>query len=152
MSNITTIHKKFSDLSTQELCDILELRQNVFIIEQGCIYPDIDGLDTLGEHIWLQAEEDIISYLRILPSSKKHKLPTIGRMITHPDYRKMGYGKRLMQKGVEISRAIYPSLPIFLSAQVEAKPFYEQLGFIASGEAYLEDGIYHIDMLNHEKT
>lgn len=142
-------HKQFSELLVDELHAILKLRQDVFIIEQQCIYPDIDEVDVLATHLFARAKVNgpICAYLRIIAPGIKFDEATIGRVLTHESERGTGLGRALMQQALKIMADQYPSQPIKISAQVYLEDFYKSLNFKTVSKPYDDDGIMHIDML-----
>lgn len=138
--------KKFHELTLDELYSILELRSNVFIVEQNCIYNDIDGKDQLAWHLAGTEEGNLIAYTRILPPGVVYDDPAIGRVVTSASKRSSGLGKELMNQSIEHCENLFGNTSITLSAQVYLKKFYESLGFMAVGDEYPEDGIPHIEM------
>lgn len=139
--------KKFSELNTDELYDLLQLRSQVFIIEQNCNYLDPDGKDKHSLHLFYKKDKQIIAYCRILPQGLSYEEASIGRVCVHPDYRGKEYGRKLFQKACEICEEYFPATSIRISAQTYLIPFYESYGFICQGEEYLEDKLPHIQML-----
>lgn len=143
------IQKSFQELSLRELHDILKLRQDVFIVEQACIYPDLDGLDEESIHV-IGVDTDtggLLAYARILPPGLKYEEVAIGRVLTHPSARGTGLGRTLMIKCLEACRAHYPDHGVKISAQEYLEKFYLSLGFETTSAPYDDDGIMHIDML-----
>lgn len=140
------IHSEyFENLSPLDLYQILRLRQNVFIIEQECIYNDIDNLDPLSEHLLLKNESDVIGCLRIVPEQIKFDHPSIGRVAVHKEYRRNGLGKELVQRSMDILSKRDTEI-VIIEAQRYLKEFYESLGFRQISESYTVDGIPHIKM------
>jgi len=140
--------KPFGDLSAVDLHDILKLRQDVFVIEQHCIYPDIDGADPRCWHLLGRDRSgELAAYLRVVPPGQKYKEPAIGRVVANPDKRRNGLGKELMQVGIRCTQFQYPDSGIRISAQQYLTHFYTGLGFEQVGEMYLEDDIPHIEMV-----
>lgn len=137
------ILKSFSQLSCFELYQILQLRVNVFVVEQNCPYPDIDGQDITALHLFAMQDKIVTAYARILPSD--NHLPKIGRVVVHQDYRNHNLGKQLMTTAIFECRQRFGG-DIHISAQSYLKKFYKNLGFVAISDEYLEDGIPHIDM------
>lgn len=135
-----------SELTAKQLYQILKLRNEVFIVEQQCIYLDIDGQDLVGNnhHIMAWHENELIAYARILTSQKPI---SIGRVIISPHYRKKGLGKHLMTQSLNVCNQYWPNDDIILSAQAHLIDFYSQFGFVAISDIYDEDGIAHIKML-----
>lgn len=141
--------KAFKDLSVEELYQILQLREDVFVVEQNCIYHDIDGIDKNCYHLFIidQKSKEIISYARLVPANIKFDVPSIGRVISNKNYRGLGLGKALISKAMEETKQLYKTDVIKISAQTYLFNFYSSLGFKAISEAYDEDGIEHVDML-----
>ena len=146
MSLIYTI-KPFSKLTPQELYSILQLRNEVFAIEQNCVYPDMDDKDQLSFHLMGQNDNKLLAYTRLIPPGISYKEPSIGRVVTSPSIRRSGEGHILMQKSIELLRKKYPDQPIRIGAQLYLRNFYSSLGFSLCSSIYLEDGIEHIEML-----
>ncbi|HRD06264.1 MAG TPA: GNAT family N-acetyltransferase [Saprospiraceae bacterium] len=142
-------HSTFNDLSAQKLYALLQLRIEVFVVEQNCPYQDLDGKDPFCMHMWFESPEGRIeAYCRILPPDLSYKgYASIGRVITSLEVRGKGAGKKLMVAAISLTRQLYPDMPIKISAQCYALPFYEALGFVAIGEEYLEDDIPHKAMI-----
>jgi ElaA protein len=146
----------FSDLTRDELHQILVVRQAVFVVEQSCPYADADGLDP---HAWHLSGRDrdgrMAAYARVLPPGTKHTDPVIGRLLTAAALRGCGLGRRLRDRAVRCCRQMWPNLDIRISAQHHLEPFYGEAGFLATGSPYDEDGIPHIEMVlssNRGKT
>ena len=135
-----TFVKTFDELSTNELYEILKLRQDVFIIEQQCIYPDIDQKDRNSLHVFVKDHDEMVAYLRILDKGIAFDQVGIGRVISK--YRRKGLGTLVLKAGKEI----YHADEIIIEAQTYAKHFYELQGFVQCSEEFLEDGIPHIKM------
>lgn len=148
MNLIWTI-KHFSALTATELYEILQLRSDVFVIEQQCIYRDLDDKDQKSYHLLGRIEEtgELAAYSRIVPPGVSYKEPSIGRVLTALKYRKNNFGRELMQKSIEETHKLYPNQPIRIGAQTYLTKFYTSLGFVEQGKPYDEDGIEHIEML-----
>lgn len=139
--------KKFSDLSVGELYDILQLRNEVFVVEQNCSYQDCDGKDFNSYHVTGWVEDKLIAYSRILPPGLSYPdAASIGRVVTSPLFRRQQIGKKLMIYSLKSLYQIFGKIKVTLSAQLYLKRFYESFHFLQSGESYLEDGIEHIPM------
>lgn len=138
--------KKFHELTVDELYSILQLRSEVFVVEQNCVYHDPDGKDQYAWHLMGTKDGKLIAYTRIFPAGITYNEPAIGRVVTSPLKRKGGLGKELMQRSIEQCEKLFGKTSITLGAQLYLKKFYESLGFIVSGEEYIEDGIPHITM------
>ena len=145
---MTWLEKTFAELSASELYSILELRQRVFILEQACLYQDLDGKDDRCAHLWTRAASgELSAYLRILPPGLAYPEPSLGRVIVDPSTRGSGLGVALMREGLARARAKYGPLPIRIGAQAYLERFYASLGFRRVSEDYEEDGIAHLEML-----
>jgi len=145
---LTWHHSEFDQLTVTDLYQILKLRQDVFVIEQECIYPDIDNMDSRCLHVFGKDRDSVIkAYLRIIPPGVKKNLPALGRVVVSPDARGNKTAYSLMKEGILISDQIYPGMDLFISAQQYLETFYLKLGFIKISDMYLEDGIPHIDMV-----
>jgi len=137
----------FEELTPSELYEIIKLRQDVFIIEQECIYPDIDGYDNKALHMLGKSKKELVAYARIFEPGLKYKESSIGRIVVHPDFRNRGYGKKLVQNCINYCRKNYIGTGIRIEAQSHLQRFYENLGFVAKGEIYPVDGIPHVQMI-----
>ena len=140
------IIKKFADLTPHELYAILQLRNEVFVVEQNCVYQDADNKDQQSWHLMGWHGDLLAAYTRIVPPGIIYILPSIGRVVTSPALRKTGIGKQLMEKSIETVENLFGNISIQIGAQLYLKKFYEALGFRQSSEIYLEDGIEHIEM------
>ncbi len=144
---IRWVLKKFEELSPAELYTILLLRSEVFVVEQQCIFLDMDNKDQHCFHLCGRDNETLVAYTRIVPPGISYTEPSIGRVVTAPSYRAKGAGKLLMEKSIDHVQELYGSIPIRIGAQLYLKKFYENLGFAQSGSIYDEDGIDHIEMV-----
>lgn len=140
------IIKSFSELTTSELYQILQLRSEVFVVEQDCVYQDIDFKDQKAFHILGFKDHKIIAYTRIFKPGDYFENASIGRVVVKKSEREFGYGHELMKVSIEAIQSKYNQNKITISAQLYLKGFYESHGFIQIGETYLEDGIPHIRM------
>lgn len=140
--------KFFSELSAQRLYQILKLRQDVFVLEQTCLYPDLDNLDQKVIHVSLISEEDddLVAYCRIIPADLVSPDVAIGRVVVAEGARSQGLAKKLMIKAIEFINEEMQAPVIKVSAQSHLQAFYQSLGFAITSEPYDEDGIEHIDM------
>ncbi|CAA0145068.1 putative acyltransferase with acyl-CoA N-acyltransferase domain [Tenacibaculum maritimum] len=141
------IIKKFSELTTIELYQILQLRSEVFVVEQDCVYQDIDGKDEQALHVIGIKEGKIIAYTRLFDSGAYFSTPSIGRVVVKKTARKYGYGHDLLKASIIAIHKHYTITTITISAQVYLQNFYESHGFLKVGNEYLEDGIPHIKMI-----
>ena len=141
--------KKYEELTKKEIHDLFALRAAVFVVEQDCIYQDIDGKDLSAHHILGFTEKDqLFAYSRILAPGKGYSsCVAIGRIVIELNYRKKNKGHELVHYSIEKAKALYPSYQIKISAQLHLSDFYESHGFKKEGKSYLEDGIPHIAML-----
>ena len=138
--------KKFEELSVDELYEILRLRAEVFVVEQDCVYQDLDGKDRVGYHVCLTENGVMQAYLRVLPQGVSYPLDaSLGRVVVRA--KKSGYGKIVVKKGIEIAKEQFNAKIIRISAQVQAQGFYEKQGFKPVSNIYLEDGIDHREMI-----
>lgn len=139
--------KKFEELNVNELYALLRLRSEVFVVEQNCVFLDMDDKDQLSYHLLGWKDELLVAYTRLVPPGVAYNLPSIGRVVTSPAARGNGSGKLLMKKSIEETRRLFGHTSIKIGAQVYLKKFYASLGFEPSGDVYLEDGIEHIGMI-----
>ncbi len=140
------IIKDFNNLSLTELYSILKLRVDVFVVEQNCPYPELDGEDKEAVHLFIKEEGGIVSYLRIITRQEKTR---IGRVITHKDHRGKKLSSKLMEEAMEYIKKHFSDKVVTLSAQEHLQHFYGKFGFATVSEMYLEDGIPHVDMEFH---
>ena len=140
--NITV--KKFNELTIDELYDILRVRTDVFVVEQECPYPEVDGKDQHSIHVMLYDNDDLKAYCRVIEPGIQFDQAAIGRVLTTE--RGKGYSTPLIEKAIEIARDDYKSEKAIIEAQVYAMKMYEKFGWYATGEEFLEDGIPHIQM------
>lgn len=144
---INWIVKKFDDLSPNELYAILRLRSEVFVVEQTCVFLDMDNKDQASWHLMGWQDEKLMAYTRLVPPEIAYKEPSIGRVVTSPAARGDGFGKLLMEKSIEQAETLFGKIPIRIGAQVYLTRFYNSFGFEQSSDIYDEDGIDHIQML-----
>ena len=144
---------EWSDLSRDELYACVKLRIDVFVVEQDCPYPDLDGKDMNSLHLFAEPKDEDLSvgastdaYLRICKPGISYKEPSIGRVVTSKSARGQGLGVEIMQKGIEVCSNKWPNTGIRISAQKYLVKFYENLGFEVCSEPYLEDDIPHVQM------
>lgn len=145
---VNYICKQFKDLSLEELYAIMVLRQEVFVVEQDCVYLDADGKDQIAWHLMGYENEALVAYTRLVPAGVSYeKYPSIGRVITTEKVRGKGIGVKLMQESIRHCEALFGKNPIKIGAQVYLLKFYNSLGFERVGKDYLEDGIPHLAMI-----
>lgn len=139
--------KSFEELSTLELYNILKLRSEIFIIEQNCVYQDIDDKDLKCHHLMCLVDGNLAGYTRIVPHGLTYEDASIGRVVIGSDYRGLGLGKQLMENSIKGCQDILKESKIRISAQLYLLKFYNALGFKEVGSSYDEDGIPHIEMV-----
>ncbi|MEO6405445.1 MAG: GNAT family N-acetyltransferase [Ferruginibacter sp.] len=139
--------KHFDELTAKELYKILRLRSEVFVVEQNCVYLDIDNKDLESYHLAGYDGKDLVAYARLLAPGVAFKEASIGRVATHPTFRKTGAGKQLLTQAIDACLILFPTKEIKIGAQLYLKKFYTDFGFTQSSELYLEDGIPHIEMI-----
>lgn len=147
MNAVTWTWRRFDELDASAVYAVLKLRQDVFIIEQDCPYPDADGKDTDALHLLgHDAAGTLVAYLRLFAPSQSQPASRIGRVVTAPGVRGTGLGRALMQAGIVESTRRWPTADTVVSAQAHLEAFYVSLGFVTESAPYDEDGILHIDM------
>ena len=139
--------KNFNELSLEELYQILQLRSEVFVVEQDCVYQDIDGKDSDALHVIGIKDGNIIAYTRCFDKGFYFDEAAIGRVVVKESERKNAYGHLILKASVEAIKERFKTDNIKLSAQQYLTNFYESHGFMQIGEGYLEDGIPHIAMV-----
>jgi len=139
--------KKFSELSVSELYELLKLRTEIFVVEQECIYQDMDGKDNKAVHILGKEEDILVAYTRIFGPGDYYNEPCIGRVVVDKKRRGEEKGKAIMESSIKYVKKNYSNKKIILSAQKYLEKFYKDLGFFVEGEEYLEDGIPHQRMV-----
>lgn len=138
--------KPFTALSTQELYEILKLRSEVFIVEQNCVYQDIDSKDQKALHVLGYHEDELVAYCRLFDAGYYFDNASIGRVIVSPKYRENKWGHDLMREAIAGVTEHFSKSQITISAQLYLQKFYESHGFVKTSEMYLEDDIPHIEM------
>jgi len=141
------IIKRFNELSTQELYTVLQLRAEVFVVEQDCVYQDLDNKDLDAYHVLGVLDTKIVAYARIFKPGDYFLESSIGRIVVKKEFRKFQYGYQLVQNSILFIENNLQQNKILISAQSYLTKFYNSLGFTQVGEEYLEDGIPHIKML-----
>lgn len=139
--------KAFDQLSLQELYTILTLRTNVFVVEQACLYPEVDGKDPNCLHLLGTINGELVAYLRILPAGLRYDEVSIGRVVIKPSHRGKGLGRLMMEQAIHCITNEWKESQIKIGAQAYLEKFYQSLGFEPVSEVYLEDDIPHLDML-----
>jgi len=145
---LTWLWLRFDELTREQLYQILALRERVFIVEQKCLYQDVDGRDARARHLLgLDAAGALAAYLRVVAPGHRFPEPSIGRVVTDPAARRQGCGHALMREGIRRAERLYPGQPIRISAQRYLEGFYATHGFVSVGDPYDEDGIEHRAMV-----
>ena len=139
--------KTFKELTTQELYDLLQLRSKVFVVEQDCVYQDVDGKDNKALHVLGFKNKKIVAYTRVFKPGDYFKESSIGRVVVSNNERQHKYGYDIMKASIKAIKTRYNAIEIRISAQIYLKQFYNNLEFKEVGEEYLEDGIPHINMI-----
>lgn len=149
------IDKTFEQLTTRELYALLQLRSEVFVVEQRCDYQDLDDKDhhPAARHLLGYQDQALVAYLRLLPPGLSYSgMSSIGRVVTSPAIRNQGWGAPLMSEGVALCLQHWPQYNIKISAQSHLQHYYRRFGFLATGDEYLEDDIPHIAMVRDTTT
>ena len=140
--------KKFDELTPYELYSILQLRNEVFVVEQNCVYQDADNKDQASYHFTGWENDKLIAYTRLLPKGVAYKeYVSVGRVVTSPSERGNGIGRELIKKSIEQLNNLFESVPVKIGAQIYLKKFYSEFGFQQTSDIYLEDDIEHIEMI-----
>ena len=143
--------QSFDELGTHALYQVLALRQRVFVLEQQCIYQDLDGHDVHAMHLlgWqsIDGQRQLAAYLRVLAPGAKYVEMSLGRVLTAPEARTTGAGKQLLREGIARAEQQHPGHAIRIGAQQYLERFYQSFGFVTVSAPYDEDGIEHVDML-----
>jgi ElaA protein len=139
--------KTFQELTKQQLYDLLQLRSEVFVVEQDCVYQDIDGKDEKALHVLGYKNEKLVAYTRVFKPGDYFNQASIGRVVVKENERQHKFGNTIMKASIEAIKTHYNESEIKISAQMYLKRFYNNLEFKEIGEEYLEDGIPHIAMI-----
>jgi ElaA protein len=139
--------KRFDDLTNKELYIILKERTTVFVVEQKCPYPEVDGKDPQTYHLFKEENGEIIAYLRVLPAGVSYQEASIGRVLVKKEYRGRGIAEELLRRGLDFIHDELKENTVKIQAQDYLRKFYGSFGFKAITETYLEDNIPHVDML-----
>lgn len=142
--------RRFNELSVLQLYAVLHLRSEVFVVEQNCVYQDIDGKDTKAMHIIGEYDGKTVAYARIFKSGDYFDQASIGRVVVDANYRDKKWGHELMREAIAAITKYFGTTPITISAQLYLQKFYEQHGFLKTSEMYLEDDIPHIEMKKND--
>ncbi len=136
----------FADLTPREVHDLYRLRADVFVVEQNCVFQDVDGADPDSFHLLGYSGPELVAYARLVPAGLKFDEPSIGRVTTSQSIRGTGMGRVLMAEAMRRAGELWPGQPIRIGAQAHLEGFYNEFGFAKSSEPYDEDGILHIEM------
>ena len=139
--------KAFNELTVQELYTILQLRNEIFVVEQQCVFQDADNKDQKSFHFMGWDNTTLVAYTRIIPQGISYTEASIGRVVSSPKYRGTGAGRALMQLSINNTFKLFNCSAIKIGAQLYLKKFYESLGFVQCSDQYLEDNIPHIEMI-----
>ena len=139
--------KSFAELDTKELYEILSLRSEVFVVEQDCVYQDMDFKDQVAFHICGYQGGELVAYTRVFGPGEYFDQTSIGRVLVKMSHRKKDFGIQIMQSSIRYIERMYQGKDIKISAQSYLERFYKSLGFIPTGKTYLEDGIPHMEMI-----
>lgn len=139
--------KRFDELTPFELYAVLRLRSEVFVVEQNCVFLDMDDKDQYSHHLMGWSGGSLVAYTRLLPAGISYEEASIGRVVSSPLARGSGVGRLLMLQSIEQVYLLYGRQPVQIGAQLYLKKFYESFGFVQTGDVYDEDGIDHIHML-----
>jgi ElaA protein len=143
----TEICKPFESLSPRELYAILRLRSEIFVVEQNCVFLDMDNNDQVCQHLMLYQNKELMAYARIVPAGITFPQPSIGRIVSSHAARGKGFGRQLVKLGIENCIRLHGNKPIKIGAQLYLKTFYESFGFVSEDDFYDEDGIDHVHMI-----
>lgn len=146
MSAIQWSLVSFEELSPAQLYDLLKLRSEVFVVEQQCIFLDMDDKDSHCYHLMGWQADKLVAYTRLVPPGISYEQASIGRVVTSPAVRRTGIGRELMERSIEAAKKLFKANILVIGAQLYLEKFYGSLGFYKSSEVYLEDGIEHIEM------
>ena len=151
-TNLRWVTKTFAELTVNELYDLLKLRSEVFVVEQKCIFLDIDNNDQKAFHTIGYLGEEVVATTRLFDKDIMYDgYQSIGRVVTAPKHRGLSIGKALMQYSIQECERLFGKGPIKIGAQLYLKKFYNEQGFEQSGDVYIEDEIDHIPMIRTEK-
>jgi ElaA protein len=148
MDNLRWVRKFFDELTPFELYEVIRLRNEVFVVEQNCVYQDADNKDGFCYHLLGYTNDNLAAYSRLIPEGVSYAgKPSIGRVVTSPAYRQFGFGRALMTEAIRQCHLLFGLGTIKIGAQLYLKEFYRSFGFIQCSEVYDEDGIPHIEMI-----
>ncbi len=151
-ATMTWYIKRFEEMSTNELYSVLKERVDVFVVEQNCPYPELDGKDLLSYHLFKEVEGEIAAYSRLLPPGVSYEEASIGRVLVKKAYRKQKLGEELLKRALDFLTNELNESRIKIQAQDYLRKFYGSFGFEVISDVYLEDGIPHVDMILSKKS
>ncbi len=137
----------FEELTPQQLYDILRLRSEVFVVEQHCIFLDMDNKDKIAMHLMIYDEDELVAYSRLYDKGQYYDETSIGRVVVNPKHRTKKLGHLLMKESIEAIEFLFKHNQIRIGAQCYLLNFYQSHGFVVCGDVYLEDGIEHVEMI-----
>jgi ElaA protein len=143
----TISHKPFAELAPIELYAIMRLRNQVFVVEQNCVFQDADNKDQLAYHVMAWDKNELVAYARLLSPGATFAEKSIGRIASSPAYRGIGAGKLIVKTALDLCTRLFGDGPTRIGAQRYLEKFYGEFGFIKTGGIYLEDGIEHVEMI-----
>lgn len=146
MNELKFLCKTFQELTTNELYELLALRSEVFVVEQQCVYQDVDGYDQNAHHLLAYRDGELAAYTRLLAPGVKYPSASLGRVVNRGSARGTGIGKVLVREAITNCHLVWPDSDITISAQQYLEGFYKGFGFMTESESYLEDDIPHIQM------
>ena len=149
---ITWRSAPFDQLTPSEIHDMLQARSAAFVVEQNCVFLDIDGVDPQCWHLVGYRDRELVATARLVPPGTKFAEPSIGRVVTTSAVRGTGLGRQLMREAIAQAGKLWPRQAIRIAAQAQLEKFYGSLGFTAASPAYMEDGILHVDMVRPAST
>ena len=138
------IIRKFNELTIDQLYKLLQVRTDIFVVEQNCPYSELDYKDQKSIHVWLEENNEILAYCRVLEKGVSFPEASIGRVLATK--RHAGYATECLKTAIEVAKKEYNANALVIEAQVYARSLYEKLGFVQTSEEFLEDGIPHIQM------
>lgn len=141
----------FAELTPRDVHDLFQVRAAAFIVEQDCVFQDLDGIDPQCWHLLGRRDGELVAYCRFVPPGGKFAEPSIGRVVTTSEVRGTGLGRELVREALRRADKLWPGRPIRIGAQKHLDRFYGEFGFAVASEPYDEDGILHIEMLRPAK-
>lgn len=145
------IMKKFNELTTTELYKIIKLRVEEFVVAQESLYQDLDDLDYVCYHHFIEHKGEIVVYNRVFDKGINYKEASFGRFVTNKIYRNKGFGTKLLLKTIEFIENEFKEKKIKIKAEVQALEFYKKFGFVEEGEHFLDTGLLHVNMVYEKR-